>query len=114
MVSGRLTHINGQERDPCLGMNREANLTWTDTLAEDNEIEAGVWWHEWSSSSGLPGVSVEQGMAEQLNLTVGDRLGFSLGGLSIVVEVASVRGLDWVSMKDNFLFVFELGSLDDF
>ena len=114
MVRGRLTHINGQERDRSLGMNREANLTWTDTLAEDNEIEAGVWWHEWSSSSGLPGVSVEQGMAEQLNLTVGDRLGFSLGGLPIEVEVASLRSLDWESMKPNFFFIFEPGSLDDF
>src|SRR5690625_7976605 len=104
MVSGRLTHINGQERDPCLGMNREANLTWTDTLAEDNEIEAGVWWHEWSSSSGLPGVSVEQGMAEQLNLTVGERLGFALGGLPGEVGVAGRRSLDWASMTRSCVF----------
>src|SRR5690625_5506866 len=97
MVSGRLTHINGQERDPCLGMNREANLTWTDTLAEDNEIEAGVWWHEWSSSSGLPGVSVEQGMAEQLKLTVGDRMGLSLGGLPNTFEVEVLRCFVWAS-----------------
>lgn len=114
MVLGRLTHINGEERDRSLGMNREANLTWTDTLGADNEIQAGAWWHEWTSATGLPGVSVEEGMAEQLHLAVGDRLEFSLGGLPIEVEVASLRSLDWQSMNPNFFFIFEPGSLDDF
>ncbi|MDQ2077321.1 ABC transporter permease [Marinimicrobium sp. ABcell2] len=114
MVLGRLTHINGEERDRSLGMNREANLTWTDTLGDDNEIQAGAWWDEWSSETGLPGVSVEEGLAEQLGLSVGTRLEFSLGGLPIEVEVASLRSLDWQSMNPNFFFIFEPGALDDF
>ena len=114
MILGRLTHINGEERDRSLGMNREANLTWTDTLGADNEIQAGAWWDDWTSATGLPGISVEEGMAEQLHLTLGDRLEFSLGGLPIEAEVASLRSLDWQSMKPNFFFIFEPGALDDF
>src|SRR5690625_6011754 len=53
-------------------------------------------------------------MAEQLIRAFGDRLGFSVGGLPIEVEVASLRSLDWESMKFNFFFIFEPGSLDDF
>src|SRR5690554_2579781 len=48
MVRGRLTQINGQDltdaqRAEGSVFNREANLTWTDTLASDNKIVAGDW-----------------------------------------------------------------------
>lgn len=114
MVRGRLTDINGEERDSARGLNREANLTWTDTLADDNKITAGAWWNEWQGSSELPGVSVEQGIAEQLGLELGDRLSFSIGGLTLEAEIASYRSLDWQSMHPNFFFIFEPGALDEF
>lgn len=114
MVRGRLTEINGEERDPGRGLNREANLTWTDSLADDNKIEAGAWWDEWQAATELPGVSVEQGIAEQLGLELGDRLSFSIGGLNLEAEVASFRSLDWQSMHPNFFFIFEPGALDEF
>ncbi len=114
MVRGRLTDVNGEERDPGRGLNREANLTWTDTLADDNKIEAGAWWDQWQGSSELPGVSVEQGIAEQLGLELGDRLEFSIGGLTLESEVASFRSLNWQSMHPNFFFIFEPGALDEF
>ena len=120
MVRGRLTAINGTEpteaqRSANGVFNREANLTWTDTLAGDNEIVAGQWWDKWQSSAeGLPGVSVEIELAEEAGLSIGDRLTFSLGGLILEAQIASFRSLDWRSMKPNFFFIFEPGALDNY
>jgi putative ABC transport system permease protein len=120
MVRGRLTAINGTEpteaqRSANGVFNREANLTWTDTLAGDNEIVAGKWWDKWQSSAeGLPGVSVEIELAEEAGLSIGDKLTFSLGGLILEAQIASFRSLDWRSMKPNFFFIFEPGALDNY
>lgn len=119
MVRGRLTHINGVELSATSVaregvFNREANLTWTDTLADDNQVVDGAWWPEWQSRHGLPGVSVEAEMAEQAGLKPGDWLTFSLGGLSLEAEIASLRTLDWRSMRPNFFFIFAPGTLDDY
>lgn len=120
MVRGRLTAINGTEpteaqRSANGVFNREANLTWTDTLAGDNEIVAGQWWDKWQSNAeGLPGVSVEIELAEEAGLSIGDRLTFSLGGLILEAQIASFRSLDWRSMKPNFFFIFEPGALDNY
>ncbi len=112
MVRGRLTHINGEEKSR-ERLNREANLTWTDTLAEDNEVVAGQWWDEWSGGD-VPGVSVEQELAGELGIELGDTLRFSIGGLTQEAQVSSLRTLDWRSMNPNFFFIFEPGALDDF
>lgn len=117
MVRGRLTHINGVPLSET-GLaeqgvfNREANLTWTEQLASDNKITEGQWWDTWQSQHGLPGVSVEVEMAEQAGLKPGDRLSFSLGGLEMEAEIASLRSLDWRSMHPNFFFIFAPGALD--
>lgn len=119
MVRGRLTHINGVELSETSVaregvFNREANLTWTDTLADDNKVVGGQWWPQWQSRHGLPGVSVEAEMAEQAGLKPGDKLTFSLGGLELEAEIASLRSLDWRSMRPNFFFIFAPGTLDEF
>lgn len=120
MVRGRLTGINGSEpteeqRSANGVFSREANLTWTDTLAEDNRIVAGKWWDSWQrSEDGVPGVSVEIELAEEAGLSIGDKLTFSLGGLILEAQIASFRSLDWRSMKPNFFFIFEPGALDNY
>ncbi|WP_347330301.1 ABC transporter permease [Marinimicrobium locisalis] len=112
MVRGRLTHINDEEKSRDR-LNREANLTWSGTLGEDNKIVAGQWWDQWQGDE-LPGVSVEEELAEELGIELGDRLRFSIGGLTEEAEVASFRSLDWQSMNPNFFFIFEPGALADY
>jgi putative ABC transport system permease protein len=118
MIRGRLIQINGKVPADELVKNanalqREVNLTQAQTLAADNKILQGTWWDAWQKSS-LPGVSVEHGVAKSLNLKLGDKLLFSLGGLELEAQVASIRSLDWKSMRPNFFFIFEPKSLDEF
>ena len=39
---------------------------------------------------------------------------FSIGGLDLEAEVASIRSLDWNSMRPNFFFLFSPGALEQF
>ena len=119
MILGRLTHNNAYEyveedRSLSNALRRELNLSWSENLADDNEIIDGQWWDEWQSTSSEFGVSVEQDTAEELSLEVGDVLQFSLGGLTLQAEVASIRTVDWAAMTPNFYFLFSPGALDDY
>lgn len=120
MVRGRLTHINQvetteEQRAASNTLRRELNLTWSAELAADNKILEGHWWDTWKSdNSELPGVSVEIETATELGLKIGDQLRFSLGGLELEAQVASFRSLDWRSMRPNFFFIFQPGSLDNY
>lgn len=113
MIRGRVMSVNGvnlpehetQREGP---RQRETNFTWSDTLPLDNKLVDGQWWAP-GSSEAL--VSVEQGFAERMNMRVGDTVGFLVGSEPLVARVASIRELDWQSMKPNFFLVFPPDSL---
>lgn len=119
MVRGRLTEINGipvretvsKERD-VNALNRELNLTWMDELPEDNRIVAGSWWQDGQEGRG---VSMESQLASQLEVGVGDRLTFTIGSREVEVPIASIRTVQWDSMRPNFYVAFAPeGPLQDF
>ncbi len=120
MVRARLTHVEGvpiaEKFEEIPGsLNREVNLTWSSILADDNKILAGDWWPTWNKrTNAKAGVSVEAEVAEELGIEIGDRLLFSVGGLPLDAEVASIRSLDWDSMRPNFYFVFSPNALDSY
>ena len=124
MVLGRLTRINNylyQDSDRHLSnaLRRELNLSWASTMAIDNDIVAGQWWDTWGGArlpSGEPvyGVSVEEDTANELGLKLGDTLSFSIGGLTLSAQVASIRSVDWNVMTPNFYFLFSPGALEDY
>jgi len=141
MVRARLTHINAQAPSPALmeqaeALQREVNLSWTQQLSDDNRILSGQWWDKWPVSADVAanavsnektgglvggsdkvarvGVSVEQEVASSLGLKLGDLVSFSVGGLPLNAEVASIRSLSWDSMNPNFYFLLSPGALDDF
>ena len=116
MVRGRLTTKNGAPIESTLtpeqrennSLRRELNLTWTDTLAANNQILAG----RWHGKQALPEISVESGMAEKLNLALGDTLGFTIGDQTIAARISSIRSVKWDSMQPNFFVIFAPGQLD--
>jgi putative ABC transport system permease protein len=117
MVLGRLTGRNAidyteEDRDLSNALQRELNLSWAQDLAADNKLLEGQWWDQWQGEGF--GVSVEQETAEELGLSVGDRLQFSLGGLPLEAEIASIRSVDWNSLTPNFYFLFSPGALDGY
>jgi len=117
MVRGRIQEINQAEPENkrSEAWRREVNLSWATELPKDNKITDGVWWDKWSPSGpGEWGVSVEKGIAEDLQLNIGDQISFSLGGLELNATVTSIRSLNWDSMRPNFYFLFSPGALDGY
>jgi len=112
MVRGRLTHINGAPAEQQLAPDapgrratrRELNLTWSTELAPDNRLTAGRWFLP--AERGQPLISVEEKLAADLHIGLGDRLRFSFGDQTIDAEVTSLRRLDWRSLRPNFFVIF--------
>ncbi len=118
MVRGRLVKIDGLELaqipdvDENRGsVNREINLSWSESLPSDNTLVEGEWWTE-GEARAL--VSIEQEFAERLKIRVGSKLDFLIGGLPLNAEVSSIRSLRWDSMRPNFFLLFAPGILDDY
>ena len=93
-------------------LRRDLNLTWSATLSADNRLVAGHWWDALPDST-APAVSIEQGLAEGLNIHLGDRLGFDIGGERLEATVTSIRQLTWNSFNPNFFIILNPGSLQD-
>lgn len=122
MIRGRVVAVNGtdakiwEERQEFqdrsgLGLRSERNLTWTGTIPEGNAIVAGAWW---GTEEQARLVSLEDEYAREVGLELGDRLTFDIGGQTVDAEVASLRSLDWETMRPNFFIIFSPGALRDF
>lgn len=110
------------------GVGRELNLTWRASLPNGNKVVAGKWWddelannlsantehNENHNAQDNKLVSIEQSLAERLNIVLGDRLLFTLGSEEISVTVSSIREVNWQSMQPNFFMIFHPAVLADF
>ena len=119
LVRARMTMINGEsvkERtypmpDAKWFVNREQNLSWSAELSDSNELLEGEWWPE--NYSGAPLVSLEEEVAQETGIKLGDILRFEVAGQAIDAEVASVRKINWDSFQPNFFLVLSPGALDE-
>ncbi|SMY17066.1 ABC transporter permease [Photobacterium aquimaris] len=91
--------------DPAL--KRELNFTWAKELPSHNVVTQGQW-------GKVKGVSVESGIAKRLNINLGDKLAFTVGGLEFNATVNSIRDVEWRNMKPNFYFIFTPDVLQSF
>jgi putative ABC transport system permease protein len=114
MIRGRLVAINktevklenfADERAKRM-LDREFNLSNSAALPAHNIVTAGAWTPEETG-----GVSVEESVAKTLNLALGDKLRFDVGGMMIDSKVSSVRKVDWGSMRANFYVMFPVAQL---
>jgi len=111
MIRGRLIKIN----DVAINLNdyknprakrlaaREFNLSYTETMQEDNRLTSGSWWPENTADENY--FSIEEGIAETLGIKTGDNLTYSIAGQKITGKVTSLRWLEWDSFNVNFFVV---------
>ena len=116
MIRGRLVAVNGQavrpqdfadERAARL-VEREFNLSHSAANPAHNEVVAGRW-----TANEADGLSVEDGLALQLGLKLGDTLRFDIGGQLKESRITSLRKVDWGSMRVNFFVVFPVAEMTD-
>ena len=116
MVRGRLIEVNGKAIGPENFSNeraqrlvdREFNLSYTDTAPDHNPIVAGRWYAPDAAE-----LSMEQGIAQRLGITLGDQLTFDIAGTRIAARVSSLRKVDWDSLRANFFVIMPSRLLAD-
>jgi putative ABC transport system permease protein len=119
VTPGRLTEINGQpvrelvtkESQGERAISRDLSLTWSATMAADNNLLAGEWWPEpLPEDESL--ISIESGLADSLGVEVGDVLSFVIAGQVLDARVLNIREVNWDNFTPNFYVIFSPGSLD--
>ena len=105
MVRGRVISANGEsvqtlypeEKGEPEIYERELNLTWSETLGKGNKLVSG--------DLAADGLSIEQRVAQEANLSLGDTLTLNIGGNIITLPITSIRTVDWGSMQPNFYLI---------
>lgn len=106
MVRARLVAINerpvsardfSDERAKRL-VDREFNLSASARLPDGNRIVSGTYLTPASGNE----MSLEDGIAKTLGLSLGDRATFDAAGQTFTVTVTSLRKVDWDSFRVNF------------
>jgi putative ABC transport system permease protein len=119
LVRARMAQINDVDvdkiefRDPRAShsVTHTFNVTYADELPDENRIVAGEWL---SDSDALAQVSVEQGMAERLQLEIDDTLTMMVGSQRLEARVTSVRSVLWENFKPNFYLIVNAELIESF
>ena len=124
IVTMRLVEVKGrkssdilkdpQRKTPEWELEREYRSTYRAEPSETEKITAGKWIAHFDYHPGdtVP-VSVEQDIAKDLGLTIGDTLVFDIQGVPVKAQVASLREVDWKRFQTNFFMVFPTGVLEN-
>ncbi|MGH8019566.1 MAG: ABC transporter permease, partial [Opitutaceae bacterium] len=101
------------ERDiPGWVLRREYRSTHRETLNDAETIVAGEWVARFEPGSEAIPISVEEGIASDLGITVGDRMVFDVQGIPMECELASIRSIDTKRLQPYFFVVFPAGVLE--
>lgn len=124
IVTMRLASINGRDnRDlrtdseiPEWTLRREYRSSYREDLIDSERLIAGtiVPHFRWSGDPDTPiPVTVEEGIAKDLKITLGDRVRFDVQGVPLLTEIVGIRSVDWRRVQTNFFFLFPSGVLEE-
>ncbi len=110
LVRARLAAINGTAidqitfEDPRADglVNHTFNISYADELPSENQIVSGQWI---SAGGSQPELSVEEGMAQRLNLELGDLMSLKVGSEVLQAPITSIRSVVWENFKPNFYLI---------
>jgi len=124
IVTMRMTHINGERveaiqdssetiRIPNWLYQREVRATYRDEITDAERITRGEWIGYFDDFEGLVPISIEEGVAGEMGIELGDEFTFNVQGIPMQTYVASFREVDWQQVQPNFIFTFPSGVLEE-
>jgi putative ABC transport system permease protein len=72
---------------------------------------AGRWWTA-AEAAREPLISVEEEIAHELGVGLGNTLTFDVQGVPVTARITSLRHVDWRSLSSNFFVIFSPGALE--
>jgi putative ABC transport system permease protein len=123
-VTMRITSIKGESVEqltkpgtrrggPGWALRREYRSTFRGNLQDSEELVAGQWISRSNPTNGPVPVSVEEGIARDLQIGLNDPVVFDVQGVPVETRIASIRKVDWKRIQPNFFFVFPEGVLEE-
>ena len=94
-------------------LRREYRSTYRADLSEAETLLQGDWVTEASFDDEVIPISLEDGIAENLKVGIGDEIVFDIQGLEMVTRVANLRDVEWQRIQANFFIVFPTGVLEE-
>ncbi|MFZ5623127.1 MAG: ABC transporter permease [Gemmatimonadota bacterium] len=92
---------------------REYRSTYRDSLTTSETLAAGTWWKApRAPGDSIVPISVELGLATELDVTIGDEIVWDVQGVPLRSRIASLREVDWARFEPNFFVVFAPGALE--
>ena len=93
-------------------LRREYRCTYRDRLRDSEKLIAGHWPIAVTNAEGVIPVSLEEGIAKELKVGLGDAIDFDVQGIPLKTRVAGLRQVDWRRVQPNFFVVFPPGVLE--
>ncbi len=117
MLRGRIVRIAGipvREATIAPGsqwvVQSDIGLTYAAAAPAGAEITAGAWWE--ADYNGPPLISLNDEVARDFGVGIGDSLAINVLGREITAEITSLRSVDWMAFDINFVVMFSPGVLE--
>src|SRR4051794_12123656 len=96
-------------------LRREYRSTYRDTIQSSERVVAGRWFGKTPARDSQPAaeVSLEQDVAKELRVKIGDVLVWDVQGVEVPARVTSLRDVEWARFEPNFFAVFSPGALEN-
>lgn len=98
-------------------LRREYRHTYRDTVVATETVVAGRWFGgtagaEAAGAAESAEISMEEDIAADLDLALGDRVTWDVQGVLVETRVTSLRRVNWARFEPNFFVVFAPGVLE--
>ncbi|MBV9879473.1 MAG: FtsX-like permease family protein, partial [Gemmatirosa sp.] len=124
IVTMRIASINGRtvaqimadsaRRRGGWAVRREFRSTYRDTLTATERLVAGKWFGKQpgpGTRSPVYDVSLDQGVAADLRVKLGDTITWDVQGVPVATRVTSLREISWQRFELNFFAVFPTAAI---
>jgi putative ABC transport system permease protein len=102
-----------QARMPAWALRREYRSTFRGALSGTERVVEGAFTGRAGPGAGPAPVSVEEGLARDMQLRIGDEVDWDVQGLPVRTRVGSIRSVEWRRLEPNFFVVFPEGVLEE-
>jgi putative ABC transport system permease protein len=99
-------------RIPAWALRREYRSTFRGRLSSTEKVVEGAFAGQAEPGDSPVPVSVEEGLARDMQLHLGDEIDWDVQGLPVRTRVGSIRTVEWRRMEPNFFVVFPEGVLE--
>lgn len=105
----QITGDSGKNSRARWAVRREYRATFRDSMTTGEQILSGHWFTKISAPmapTDTGEVSLDEGVAQELRVRVGDLITWNVQGVQIPTRVTSLRSIKWARFEPNFFAVF--------